>query len=208
MRSKGPADRQSNCVRKMISEILRSVRQRPSVANVRFVSLNVANKPPQLIDTAFLNALHCLVEQRADKQNERLRESDAMTEEVLQSDVIVLDCPLYAYGVSLPFWVRLQNIMRPGKIYYVDQDVRYGKLHKKPVVVLEAGLKAFDFDAKVRVRKQLDGLCRKLGSLGVNKLKTVRYALFETRRSETPEEAVTVLGSLQIVVAKIRNHLL
>ncbi|MDR3899439.1 MAG: hypothetical protein Q3X95_09310 [Duodenibacillus sp.] len=42
----------------------------------------------------------------------------------------------------------------------------------------------------------------------MNKLETVRSALSETRRSETPEEAVTVLGSLQIVVAKIRNHLL
>lgn len=84
--------------------------------------------------------------------------------------------------------------------------MRYGKLHKKLAVVLEAGLKAFDFDAEVRVRKQLEGLCRKLGSLGVNKLETVRSALSETRRSETPEEAVTVLGSLQIVVAKIRNH--
>lgn len=92
----------------------------------------------------------------------------------------------------------------------MDQGVRYGKLHKKLVVVLEAGLKAFDFDfdAEVRVRKRFEGLCRKLGSLGVNKLETVRCALSETRRSETPEEAVTVLGSLQIVVAKIRNHLL
>lgn len=102
--------------------------------------------------------------------------------------------------------VWLQNITRPGKTYVVDQGVRYGKLHKKLAVVLEAGLKAFDFDAEVRVRKQLEGLCRKLGSLGVNKLETVRSALSETRRSETPEEAVTVLGSLQIVVAKIRNH--
>lgn len=104
--------------------------------------------------------------------------------------------------------VWLQNITRPGKTYVVDQGVRYGKLHKKLVVVLEAGLKAFDFDAEVRVRKQLEGLCRKLGSLGVNKLETVRSALSETRRSKTPEEAVTVLGSLQIVVVKIRNHLL
>lgn len=42
----------------------------------------------------------------------------------------------------------------------------------------------------------------------MNKLETVRCALSETKRSETPEEAVTVLGALQIVVAKIRNHLL
>ena len=104
--------------------------------------------------------------------------------------------------------VWLQNITRPGKTYVVDQGVRYGKLHKKLIEVLEAGLKAFDFNAEVRVRKQLGGLYRKLGSLGVNKLETVRCALSETRRSETPEEAVTVLGSLQIVVAKIRNHLL
>lgn len=39
----------------------------------------------------------------------------------------------------------------------MDHGVRYGKLHKKLVVVLEAGLKAFDFDfdAEVMVRKQL-----------------------------------------------------
>ena len=72
--------------------------------------------------------------------------------------------------------VWLQNITRPGKTYVVDQGVRYGKLHKKLVVVLEAGLKAFDFDAEVRVRKRFEGLCRKLGSFDVNKLETVRCA--------------------------------
>ena len=86
--------------------------------------------------------------------------------------------------------------------------MRYGKLHKKLILVLGVGLKAFDFNAEVRVRKQLGGLYRKLGRLGVNKLETVRCALSETRRSETPEEAVTVLGRLQIAVAKIHNHLL
>lgn len=39
--------------------------------------------------------------------------------------------------------------------------MRYGKLHRKLVVVLEAGLKAFDFDAEVRVRKQLEGVVQK-----------------------------------------------
>ena len=39
--------------------------------------------------------------------------------------------------------------------------MRDGKLHKKLVVVIEAGLKAFDFGSEVRVRKQLGGLCGK-----------------------------------------------
>ena len=43
----------------------------------------------------------------------------------------------------------------PDKTYVMDHGVRYGKPHKKLVEVLEAGLKTFDFDAEVRVRKQL-----------------------------------------------------
>lgn len=54
--------------------------------------------------------------------------------------------------------------------------MRYGKLHKKLILVLGVGLKAFDFDAEVRVRKRFEGLCRKLGSFDVNKLETVRCA--------------------------------
>ena len=55
-------------------------------------------------------------------------------------------------------------------------------------MVLEAGLKAFDFDfdAEVRVRKRFEGLCRKLGSLGVNKLETVRFALSEESMVKLP----------------------
>ena len=88
------------------------------------------------------------------------------------------------------FWSGCRTSRVPARpTSWIKGGGRYGKLHKKLVVVLE-------------------GLCRKLGSLGVNKLETVRSALSETRRSETPEEAVTVLGALQIVVAKIRNHLL
>ena len=83
--------------------------------------------------------------------------------------------------------VWLQNITRPGKTYVVDQGVRYGKLHKKLILVLGVGLKAFDFDAEVRVRKRFEELCRKLGSFDVNKLETVRCALFETKRRELPK---------------------
>ena len=54
--------------------------------------------------------------------------------------------------------------------------MRYGKLHKKLILVLGVGLKAFDFDAEVRVRKRFEGLCRKLGSFDVNKLETERCA--------------------------------
>ena len=55
--------------------------------------------------------------------------------------------------------------------------MRYGKLHKKLILVLGVGLKAFDFDAEVRVRKRFEGLCRKLGSFDVNKLETKRREL-------------------------------
>ena len=55
----------------------------------------------------------------------------------------------------MPLLARLRN--SPDKTYVMDHGVRYGKLYKKLIVVLEAGLKAFDFDAEVRVRKQLGG---------------------------------------------------
>ena len=66
--------------------------------------------------------------------------------------------------------------------------MRDGKLHKKLVVVIEAGLKAFDFGSEVRVRKQLGGLCGKFESLGMFKLEAVWCVCFEIKCRALPKK--------------------
>ena len=58
------------------------------------------------------------------------------------SDVIVVGCPLYNFGVPAPLKAWIDNIVRLGKTFTMDDQrkprVIYGLLHNKLVVILES----------------------------------------------------------------------
>ncbi len=109
---------------------------------VTFVERDVAATPPGMIDASFISASRTPQDKRTPEQVERLKESDALVEEVLKSDVIVVGCPLYNFGVPAPLKAWIDNIVRLGKTFTVDEQryprVVYGLLHNKLVVILES----------------------------------------------------------------------
>ncbi len=107
---------------------------------VRLVERDVAAHPPGMIDASFINASRTPENQRTPEQIERLRESDALVDEVLRSDVIVVGCPLYNFGIPAPLKAWIDNIVRLGRTFTMGEQrkprVIYGLLHNKMVVIL------------------------------------------------------------------------
>lgn len=131
-------ENQGSYTRRMARILKDSIRGR----GIRFVERDVAANPPGLIDTTFITAARTPEDQRTPEQVERLRESDALVAEVLLSDIIIVGCPLYNFGIPAPLKAWIDNIVRFGKTFTVDEQrkpkVIYGLLHNKLVVILES----------------------------------------------------------------------
>ncbi len=128
--------RQGAYTRKMARELKDAVRGR----GVRFLDRDIAAKPPCLVDSTWIKAAQTPPPSRSKEQMHRLRESDLLVNEVLHSDVIVIACPVYNFGVPTPLKAWVDNIVRPGKTYTTNEQrpnpVVYGLLHNKRVVLL------------------------------------------------------------------------
>ena len=79
---------------------------------------------------------------RGADQIERLKESEELVSEVLASDVLVISCPVYNFGIPAPLKAWIDNIVREGKTYTFGEGRNakrvYGLLHNKLVVLLQS----------------------------------------------------------------------
>lgn len=131
-------ENQGSYTRKMARILRETVRGR----GVKVLERDVAAKPPGMIDQSFLIAARTPAENRTPEQIERLKESDELVSEVLASDVIVISCPVYNFGVPAPLKAWIDNIVREGKTFTRGEGRNakkiYGLLHNKLVVLLQS----------------------------------------------------------------------
>lgn len=131
-------ENQGSYTRKMARILRETIRGR----GVKIVERDVAAKPPGMIDQSFLQAARTSASNRTPEQIERLRESDELVGEVLASDVLVISCPVYNFGIPAPLKAWIDNIVREGKTYTFGEGRNakrvYGLLHNKLVVLLQS----------------------------------------------------------------------
>ena len=106
-------ENQGSYTRKMARILRETIRGR----GVKVAERDVAAKPPGMIDQSFLQAARTPSDQRTPEQVQRLKESDELVGEVLASDVIVISCPVYNFGVPAPLKAWIDNIVREGKTF-------------------------------------------------------------------------------------------
>ena len=131
-------ENQGSYTRKMARILRETIRGR----GVKVAERDVAAKPPGMIDQSFLQAARTPSDQRTPEQVQRLKESDELVGEVLASDVIVISCPVYNFGVPAPLKAWIDNIVREGKTFTRGEGRNakriYGLLHNKLVVLLQS----------------------------------------------------------------------
>ncbi|WP_104202855.1 FMN-dependent NADH-azoreductase [Billgrantia saliphila] len=84
---------------------------------------DIGATPPQLTSVEWIEAAFTPAKQQTEPMRELLAESDALVDEVLQADILVLGVPMYNFGPPAAFKSWIDNIVRIGRT--VDFDPQY-----------------------------------------------------------------------------------
>ncbi len=94
----------------------------------------------EFVDEAWINANFTPEEDRTESQNQRLRGSDALVDEVMQSDVIVIATPIYNFGVPAALKAWIDQVARARKTFRYTDNGPVGLLDgKKAYLVVTSG---------------------------------------------------------------------
>src|SRR5690554_260923 len=92
--------------------------QRPEDA---VIYRDVGSTPPSPVTGSWIHAAFTPAEQREPWMHEVLAESDALIDELLLADVLVLGVPMYNFNVPAPFKAYIDNIVRVGRSFGFDR---------------------------------------------------------------------------------------
>lgn len=90
------------------------------------------------LDDAVLGAFFTPAEQRSAEQNALIAKSDALVEELLGADLIVLAAPLYNFGISSQLKTYFDWIARAGVTFRYTENGPEGLVKGKKVFVVSA----------------------------------------------------------------------
>jgi FMN-dependent NADH-azoreductase len=94
----------------------------------------------ELVDQAWINANFTPEEDRTEAQVLRLRGSDALVDELVQSDVIVIGTPIYNFGVPAALKAWVDQVARARKTFRYTENGPVGLLEgKKAYIVVASG---------------------------------------------------------------------
>ncbi|PMR76504.1 FMN-dependent NADH-azoreductase [Billgrantia endophytica] len=100
--------------------------------NAEIVYRDIGANPPPLTSVEWIEAEFTPAEQKTEAMKAVLAESDALVDEVVRADILVLGAPLYNFGPPAAFKAWIDNIVRIGRT--VDFDMQQGA---HPYVPLE-----------------------------------------------------------------------
>ena len=87
----------------------------------RVLYRDIGQCPPAPVDGRWIHAAFTPPPQRQPWMQQRLAESDALIDELLDADVIVAGVPMYNFGVLSGFKAYIDHIMRVGRTFGFDR---------------------------------------------------------------------------------------
>lgn len=82
---------------------------------------DVGQEPPAPVTGAWIAASFTPPDRRSDAMREVLRESDRLSGEVIEADLIVIGAPMYNFGVPAPLKAWIDNVVRVGVTFGFDR---------------------------------------------------------------------------------------
>ncbi|MGR2738000.1 FMN-dependent NADH-azoreductase [Billgrantia sp. Q4P2] len=92
--------------------------------DAEIVYRDIGANPPQLTSVEWIEAAFTPIEQQTEPMRELLSESDALADEVIRANILVLGVPMYNFGPPAAFKAWIDNIIRINRT--VDFDPQYG----------------------------------------------------------------------------------
>ena len=81
---------------------------------------DLAASPPRLVDHDWIRAEFTPVERRDAAMRDRLAQSDALVDELIDSDLLVIGAPLYNFGMPAPLKAWVDSVVRIGRTVRFD----------------------------------------------------------------------------------------
>ncbi|MBB3034625.1 FMN-dependent NADH-azoreductase [Alteriqipengyuania lutimaris] len=95
---------------------------REEASQVRMIARDVGRAPPPFVDHRFIHAAFTPAEQREPWMTGVLKPSDALIDEVLAADIIVMGAPMYNYGMPAALKAWFDQVARIGRTFSFDLD--------------------------------------------------------------------------------------
>jgi FMN-dependent NADH-azoreductase len=115
-------------------------RLRREFPDAKFVYRDLAEKPLPHLDSSVLKAIASRNLKEVEENREAGRLSDALTEELLAADLLVIATPTWNFGIPslLKAWIDL--VVRPGKTFrYAEAGVEGLAVGKRAILVIASG---------------------------------------------------------------------
>ena len=109
---------------------------RAAYPQARLVVRDLAKEPVPHLDAERFGAFITPVEKRTSRQNEIIRYSDALIEELKRADVIVLGLPMYNFGVPSQLKAWFDHVARAGVTFRYTAAGPEGLLKGKTAYVI------------------------------------------------------------------------
>jgi len=131
--------------------IVNEIQARNPGANV--VVRNLGENPPPHVGLAFITGMYATPEQRTPEQAKALAVSDALIDELVAADTIVIAVPMHNFAPPSTLKAWIDHIARAGRTFFYGPNGPQGLLKgKHAIVVLASGgvysnghMKPFDF---------------------------------------------------------------
>lgn len=98
--------------------------------------LDLATEAPEHVSALFIEGNYCPPEQRTDEMVAELVESDKLIDRLHAADVYVIGMPMYNFSVPSNFKVFIDNVVRTGRTFRIQEMGFQGLLMNKKVFVI------------------------------------------------------------------------
>ena len=107
----------------------------------RVIERDLTATPPSYLSDAFIKAMYTPADQRSAEQRAVLVESDALIDEILAADLIVIGAPMHNFSISGPLKAWIDQIVRAGKTFSYSDKGPKGLLpaDKQVLVIVSRG---------------------------------------------------------------------
>lgn len=132
------AQHQSSITRRLGAEFVRAWLATHPATVVEYRDLDAA--PPSMIDERWIAAAFSPPEARTPELEGALTESDALVDQLVAADVIVLDVPMYNFTIPANLKAYIDQVVRPGRTFRYNGAIPEGLARGKKVIVVTASV--------------------------------------------------------------------
>jgi FMN-dependent NADH-azoreductase len=165
----------------------------------RVIERDLTAASPSYLTDAWIQAIYTAADQRTTVQKALLKESDALIDEILAADVIVIGAPMHNFTISAPLKAWIDQIARPGRTYSYSEKGPKGLLPAdKQVLVIVSRGGAYEDGSPIDF--QVPYLRHMLHFVGLNNLTVIdadKQAFGSEAAQKSVDDAIATLSQCQ-----------